>query len=321
MKDPFFLEPIPSLSRAVQPFADYFDLPTLPYHIHEILAAALLYGVIYYPISPILSRLVVPNHYGKLSRKSQLNWDTHVVSMVQSVLINALAIWVMIYDEERKSMDLEERVWGYTGAAGLVQSLAAGYFLWDLIVTGLHVDVFGLGTLAHAIAALIVYMLGFRPFVNYYGCIFILWELSTPFLNIHWFLDKLNMTGTRLQLYNGILLLGSFFFARLVYGTYQSVRVFGDIVQTMDRHPSQDKFESPLMLYAHDASTVPVWLGAAYLASNLTLNFLNFYWFNKMIAAIRKRFEPAAKRDTKPAAVVSASSGTSKGSTPRRRKA
>ncbi|KFA70826.1 hypothetical protein S40288_09782 [Stachybotrys chartarum IBT 40288] len=321
MHDPFFLPPVPWLSTAVQPFADRFGLPSLPLHIHEVLAGAALYSVIYYPISPLLSKLLLPDHYLKLSYNSRLNWDTHVVSLVQSVLINGLAIWVMIYDEERKQMDLEERVWGYTGAAGLVQSLAAGYFVWDLVVTSLHVKVFGLGTLAHAIAALIVYMLGYRPFVNYYGCIFILWELSTPFLNIHWFLDKLSMTGTRLQLYNGILLLFSFFACRLVYGTYQSVRVFSDVVATINRHPSLEKRESSLMYFATEASTVPVWLGAMYLASNLTLNFLNFYWFNKMVRAVRKRFVPAEQTkisaDDNPAII----SGISKTSAPRRRRA
>jgi hypothetical protein len=30
----------------------------------------------------------------------------------------------------------------------------------------------------------------------------------------------------------------------------------------------------------------------SYLASNLTLNGLNWYWFSKMIATIRKRFDP-----------------------------
>lgn len=37
---------------------------------------------------------------------------------------------------------------------------------------------------------------------------------------------------------------------------------------------------------------VPVWLGVSYLASNLVLNALNFYWFNKMIQTIRSRFDP-----------------------------
>lgn len=58
-------------------------------------------------------------------------------------------------------MAWEERIWGYTGASGMIQGLAAGYFLWDLVVTSCNLDVFGLGTLAHAIAALFVYSLGF----------------------------------------------------------------------------------------------------------------------------------------------------------------
>lgn len=81
--------------------------------------------------------------------------------MVQSCLINTLAIWVMFVDTEMSNMEWEERIWGYTGGAGFIQALAAGYFLWDLVVTSINLDVFGLGTLAHAIAALLVYSLGF----------------------------------------------------------------------------------------------------------------------------------------------------------------
>jgi hypothetical protein len=36
----------------------------------------------------------------------------------------------------------------------------------------------------------------------------------------------------------------------------------------------------------------PLWLCVAYALSNLTLNLLNWYWINKMIATIRKRFDP-----------------------------
>ena len=104
---------------------------------------------------------MAPEHYPKLSRKKRLNWDAHVVSMVQSCLINALAIWVLLADGERAAMGWEERIWGYTGASAMIQAMAAGYFVWDLVVTSFNLDVFGIGTLAHAIAALLVYALGF----------------------------------------------------------------------------------------------------------------------------------------------------------------
>jgi hypothetical protein len=320
MRDPFFIPAIPWLSDLVQPLAHRLGLTTLPVHIHEILAAALFYSAIFWPISPIISRFLAPNHYPQLPRRSRLNWDAHVVSMVQCTLINGLAIWVMLRDEERKNMNWDQRIWGYTGAAGLVQSLAAGYFVWDLVVTSLHFDVFGLGTLAHAIAALAVYMFGFRPFINYYGCIFILYELSTPFLNIHWFMDKMKMTGSRAQLYNGLMLLFTFFSARLVYGTYQSIRVFGDIVDAIDANPNPDELSSPLMLFAHEQSTVPLWIGAVYLASNLVLNGLNFYWFFKMIQAVRKRFVPVVESG-KSEVSRSTTSGLSAAPVARRRKA
>ncbi|KAH7160101.1 TLC domain-containing protein [Dactylonectria estremocensis] len=293
MRDPFFIKPIPWLSEQAQPWADYFGLPTLPLHIHEVLFAALLYSVIFYPISPLLSNWLAPAHYSKLPRKRRLNWDAHVVSMFQSILINGLAIWVMLTDDELNQMTWQERVWGYTGGSGFIQAFAAGYFLWDLIVTSLNFDVFGIGTLAHAIAALFVYSLGFRPFVNYYACVFILWELSTPFLNVHWFMDKVNMTGSRAQLYNGLMLLFTFFCCRLVYGTYSSFCVFHDIWSSINASPNLSKLElSPTLLFATQESTVPLWLAATYLLSNLTLNGLNFYWFFMMIRAVRKRFDP-----------------------------
>ena len=58
-------------------------------------------------------------------------------------------------------MDWRGRVWGYTGAGGMIQGFAAGYFLWDLCVSVVNVSVFGWGLLAHAVAALVVFSLGF----------------------------------------------------------------------------------------------------------------------------------------------------------------
>ena len=41
-----------------------------------------------------------------------------------------------------------------------------------------------------------------------------------------------------------------------------------------------------------DGQSVPLWLAFAYLASNLVLNGLNWFWFTKMIETLRKRFDP-----------------------------
>jgi hypothetical protein len=161
MRDPFPIAPIPALSKAIQPWAEYLCLPTLPLHIHEVLIMAAFYQFVHVVVSPILSNLIFPVQYKSLSRSKKLNWDVHVVSLVQSTTINALALWVMFTDEERWNMDAQERVYGYTGAIAMIQALAAGYFLWDLFITASNMHIFGLGMLAHAVSALLVYSFGF----------------------------------------------------------------------------------------------------------------------------------------------------------------
>ena len=87
--------------------------------------------------------------------------------MVQACFINTLALWVMFKDKERWAMGPRERVWGYTGATGTVQGFAAGYFVWDVMISIRRFDVHGLGSLLHAISALAVSSLGFVGFVSF----------------------------------------------------------------------------------------------------------------------------------------------------------
>ncbi|KAE8372079.1 TLC domain-containing protein [Aspergillus bertholletiae] len=328
MLDPF--PPPPAWLRdRVEPWALYLNLPALSDHFHEVIFAFVGYQFIHSFLSPWLSPILFPRHYPQLNRRTKLNWDVHVVSLVQSVLINALAFWVMFADKERKSMDAGERIYGYTGMCGLLQALAEGYFVYDIIVSTMHIRMFGVGMLFHAISALWVFSFGFRPFVNFYSPTFILYELSSPFLNIHWFLDKLNLTGSKLQWYNGMLLLSVFFSCRLVWGTWQSVLVYRDMWFALTQTWSLSSLSSPAgagsvaldgaintAIFGHRAELaaqcvdeacrkaneevfkyagftaggVPTWLVGTYVAANVVLNSLNYYWFSKMVETVLKRF-------------------------------
>jgi hypothetical protein len=142
----------------------------------------------------------------------------------------------------------------------------------------------------------------------------VLYELSTPFLNIHWFLDKFDMTGSRAQLINGILLLASFGGSRLVWGSYQSWMIYKDIWRAW--HNTEPYGTECLKYSLHQyigaglevpttCRALPGWLAILYVGANTALTALNFYWYSKMVAAVRKRFVPneekassKAKKDT-----------------------
>lgn len=121
--------------------------------------------------------------------------------------------------------------------------------------------------------------------MNYYGINFVLYELSTPFLNIHWFMDKLGITGSRAQWINGVVLIVTFGASRLLWGTYQAFRLYQDVWVAL-RNPK----ELP----------VPPWLALLYLISIMALSVLNVYWFARMIQTVKTRFEePKSKSKEK----------------------
>lgn len=108
------------------------------------------------------------------------------------------------------------------------------------------------------------------------------------------------MTGSRAQWYNGIILLASFFSCRLLWGTYQSVRVYQDVWAGLHYEHGVQGLESlqtdtGVMQFA-TGEKVPVWLAIVYLGSNVVLNTLNFYWFGKMIETVRSRFRDPQKK-------------------------
>ncbi|KAI9825056.1 MAG: hypothetical protein M1832_001375 [Thelocarpon impressellum] len=310
MLDPF-PPPPPLLARLAEPLAAKLHLPTLPLHIHEILLGFLSYHIINTSLAPWLSSRLLPSVYPQFPRRTKLTWNVRVVSLVQSTFICSAALWVHWHDDERRQMDWRARIWGYTGAIGMLQGFAAGYFLWDLMVSSTDFETLGIGSLVHAISALVVSSIGFRPFSNYYGSNFILYELSSPFLNIHWFFDKLHMTGSRAQLYNGIALLVTFFGCRLVWGTYQTVLIYRDMWAAMhtpgavgvnSTAPFPGRSLDPgaeVMRFAGD-QTMPLWLACTYLGSNTLLSCLNFYWFALMVRAVRKRFQPPKEKSVPP---------------------
>lgn len=143
------------------------------------------------------------------------------------------------------------------------------------------------------------------------------------------------MTGSKPQLYNGIALLITFFSCRLVWGTYQSVRVYQDVWKALHHIPvtasnvdygllngstaaqqeaaagkSAIPIHNSVMQFAGE-EFVPLWLAFTYLGSNIVLNTLNFYWFGKMIETVRKRFQPPKEQRRKEKAIATRTTGAS----------
>ncbi|KAF9532161.1 TLC domain-containing protein [Crepidotus variabilis] len=252
--------------------SEKLGLTKFPPFLPTFYAAFLGFTLIHLGLAPYFSARWFPVAFGAKGRGAKNNWSIHVVSQVHALIIVPYAAWCILHEASESS--LQDRVFGWDSRAGHLFAIACGYFVWDTLDASINfIDA---GFVAHGVACTLIYSMVFTPFVAYYGARCLLWETSTIFLNNHWFLDKLGRTGTRIQAINGICLLGAFFFVRLVYGGMISFHFMMDVLEMRRQAPLLH-----VMVYG---------------IGNVVLVGLNWFWFFKMISALRKRFDGPGER-------------------------
>lgn len=240
-------------------------------HWHEIAFMTAFYCILQ-KLSPPFCKKYVGNSYTSLNERVRLNFDIHVVSMVQCVIsLGTLApMWNHEYFQNR-AIDPVNSIHSYYPYGGFVGSCAVGYFIWDVYVCTRYFKSFGVGFLLHGLAALYVFSCTLKPFCMPWIAGFLLFEASTPFVNINWFASRLpaGVISEKVVLINGVLLLISFFVVRILWGFYAVGLVAIDMYRS--RH------------VAHPFFSIMT------LVLNFTLDVLNVFWFYKMVMIAKKK--------------------------------
>ncbi|CAM9011319.1 unnamed protein product [Wickerhamomyces anomalus] len=127
----------------------------------------------------------------------------------------------------------------------------------------------------------IFHYLPYAGFVSAITIGYFIWdffELSTPFVNVNWFVSKLP-AGTvpfYIQAINGLLLMITFFIVRIIWGFYAIYKVSGQLYAVRDQ--------------------LPLWLPLIIVGLNFGLDALNVYWFKKMVAIAAKKFSGSSSQ-------------------------
>ncbi|KAH9071001.1 DUF887-domain-containing protein [Lactarius deliciosus] len=236
----------------------------LPDHLHTLLISTVGFAAVHHLAAPEFVRFLLGKKaWDALGTRERVGWQSRVASLVHALLILPLAARCLHIPALAA-----DRAFGWDPRVGMLFAVTSGYFLWDSVVCLVHFE--GFGFMLHGFGCLLVYLNAFRPSFAYYGPRFLLWELSTPFLNIHWMLDKTGQTGSPLQFVNGLILISTFVGARLVYGSIMSYQFFQTLIEV------RDGLSSAIL--------------AGYACGGVLLNGLNVFWFMKMTAALQKRF-------------------------------
>ncbi|KAJ2798673.1 hypothetical protein H4R20_004734 [Coemansia guatemalensis] len=171
---------------------------------------------------------------------------------------------VIIADSKLRS----NPVHGADSNAESAYAVAVGYFLWDMVNTYGNIDMNGWGFMCHAVMSFSVYLLSYAPLFQYYGACFMMFEVSTLFLNIHLDFEDLGLKDYILYYINGMALVSSFFFSRIVYGTILSIKVWKEL--------------------ASSAIPISTFASSIIRTANITLIGLSYYWFGIIIMTAKR---------------------------------
>ncbi|CAL9728650.1 hypothetical protein MOUN0_E02674 [Monosporozyma unispora] len=258
-------------------------------HLHEIVYAFLFYQFISSYIAPMINAFIFRERYTSIKdKKLKIDFDIHVVSMVQA-FVSLYIIWPVLtlplftYNIATYQNDY----------CSMITALSSGYFVWDLIVCLKYIHIYGFQFLIHAIVALYGSLVPLMPVVQVWVPKFLVYEASTPFVNINWFIMQLTtppssstLKPVKVPLWfnalNGVCLMAVFFIVRIVWGNL-----------------AQFMFFYQMFKYRHEMSTLKATLSFVLALVTLVLNMLNFFWFDKMLKIAKKLASPSNKNKKK----------------------
>lgn len=207
---------------------------------------------------------------------------TNLVGMLHVFIVVPLAISVLL-----DPTMIKDRLYSTTPKSTTMLAVASGYFVHDLVVCALQLQTWGPAYLFHALFCSLLYCYGFfSQVLHYYGAMFLLWELSTPFVYTRWFLHKAGMSRTTAYKVNGVLMVLVFFLCRNVAGLVCSVDFFKETTPEL-QHPRPGGL-----------SPAAIWL---YRGLNVPLNALNAFWFYKMLTGALKVLKQSPTKGQKTA--------------------
>ncbi|GAA5868570.1 hypothetical protein JCM8547_003190 [Rhodosporidiobolus lusitaniae] len=290
----------PSWTLPLRPFIE----DTLHFHalapVVHLSVYACVTSFVLQRVSAVLSPRVFKGYYpARIEVRKRDDWDLHMVGWAFALFATPLALHCLFNPSAQLDVD---PLYGTSMREQRLNAMAVGYFAWDAFVTAKHIRTQGLGFFLHGAGCFTAFLFTLKPFMLWCGPNFLIWELSTIFLNAHWLIDKLKMTGSKAQLINGLLLVSTYISARLLFGTYNSYKLWRLLL------PSASDYSSKAQL----ARETQMWIRLLYLALNILMNGLNFFWFRLMILALLKRFPSSSSTKTPSSSTSSRSASANK---------
>lgn len=209
-----------------------------------------------------------------LSKIVKRDLEISFAGTIHAVFASAMSLWISLTpDQAIRGWELQA-LYAYSPRSQFLFGVSTGYFFWDLWTILTNEGQFSVPFLIHAITCIFSYWFAQKPFLHYWGCYFLLYELSTPCLHARKAMLSLDMKSwpsfASIEKAFGMI----FIFARVVVGFPVSFLFWRQMHALM----TSESFGP------HNRYVVYF-----YLLANTSITGLNIYWTSLILSGFFRR--------------------------------
>ncbi|KAH9747435.1 TLC domain-containing protein [Citrus sinensis] len=240
--------------------------PFIPYT--SILAGLLACKVVY-DLTQLISTFYFKAYNG-LTKIQRMEWNNRGISTVHAIFITALSLyyvfWSDLFSDQQHTGPITFRS-SWLSNFGL--GVSVGYFLADLgMIFWLYPSLGGMEYVVHhSLSGIAVAYSMFSGEGQLYTYMVLISEVTTPEINMRWYLDTAGMKRSTTYLVNGVIIFFAWLIARILLFVYMFYHVYLHYDQVVEMHAI-----GYLLVFV-----VP-----------FVLAIMNVMWFGKILKGLKK---------------------------------
>ncbi|KAK2983955.1 hypothetical protein RJ640_009678 [Escallonia rubra] len=240
--------------------------PFIPY-------TAVLGGILASKVVYDLTQLISASYfrgYGGLTKIQRIEWNNRGISTIHALFIATISLYFVFWSDLYSDNNLAGLVtFRSSPFSTFALGVSVGYFLSDLgMICWLYPALGGLEyVIHHSLSGIAVAYAMFTGEGQLYTFMVLISEVTTPEINMRWFLDTAGLKRSNAYLINGVLIFFAWLVARIMLFVYMFYHVYLHYDQVSQMH-----IIGFLLVFV-----VPSALAT-----------MNLMWFGKIIKGLRK---------------------------------
>ncbi|EPS63169.1 hypothetical protein M569_11619, partial [Genlisea aurea] len=188
--------------------------------LSSVLAGILMCKIVF-DLTRVISASFIAR-YAKLNDKVKLEWNNRGFSTFHAIVVAAAALYLFLFSDVFANSPDYPIVFRSSPLSDAVLGVSLGYFLTDLAMILYQYPALGGAEyiIHHGLSMYSILLSLLTGQAQFYILMVLLTEITTPFVNLRWYLDASGLKTSKLYIANGVALFFGWLAARIVLIAY-----------------------------------------------------------------------------------------------------